>query len=76
MTKAAEKGSERSVSQTVKAQLALRDLVLRGELSPGERVSELQMVERSASRAPRSAWRSCGWRRRGCSRRSRRAGSP
>jgi GntR family transcriptional regulator of vanillate catabolism len=37
----------------VKAQLALRELVLRGELNPGERVSELQMVERlGVSRTP------------------------
>jgi len=49
----ADRSSERSVSQTVKAQLALRDLVLEGELSPGERVSELQMVERlGVSRTP------------------------
>jgi GntR family transcriptional regulator, vanillate catabolism transcriptional regulator len=49
----AERTGDRSVSQTVKAQLALRELVLRGELSPGERVSELQMVERlGVSRTP------------------------
>jgi GntR family transcriptional regulator of vanillate catabolism len=49
----ADKTGDRSVSQTVKAQLALRELVLRGELSPGERVSELQMVERlGVSRTP------------------------
>ena len=48
-----ERTGDRSVSQTVKAQLALRELVLRGELSPGERVSELQMVERlGVSRTP------------------------
>jgi GntR family transcriptional regulator of vanillate catabolism len=53
MIKAAEKGNDRSVTQTVRAQLALRDLVLRGELNPGERVSELQMVERlGVSRTP------------------------
>ncbi|MBF9195790.1 GntR family transcriptional regulator [Microvirga terrestris] len=53
MIKAAENGNDRSVTQTVKAQLALRDLVLRGELNPGERVSELQMVERlGVSRTP------------------------
>jgi len=53
MTAANDKGHERSVSQTVKAQLALRELVLRGELGPGERVSELQMVERlGVSRTP------------------------
>jgi GntR family transcriptional regulator, vanillate catabolism transcriptional regulator len=49
----AERSGERSVSQTVKAQLALREFVLRGELKPGERVSELQMVERlGVSRTP------------------------
>ena len=47
------KTGDRSVSQTLRAQLALRDLVLRGELSPGDRVSELQMVERlGVSRTP------------------------
>lgn len=52
---AAEVGgaSDRSASQTLKAQIALRELVLRGELRPGERVSELQMVERlGVSRTP------------------------
>lgn len=45
--------AKRSASQTVKAQLALRDLVLEGKLRPGERVSELQMVERlGVSRTP------------------------
>jgi GntR family transcriptional regulator of vanillate catabolism len=49
----ADKGGERAVSQTVKAQLALRDLILTGALSPGERVSELQMVDRlGVSRTP------------------------
>ncbi|MBQ0819034.1 GntR family transcriptional regulator [Microvirga terrae] len=48
-----EKPGDRSLSQTVKAQLALRELVLRGALNPGERVSELQMVERlGVSRTP------------------------
>ena len=50
---AVDRGSERSVSQTVKAQLALRDLILQGALSPGERVTELQMVDRlGVSRTP------------------------
>ncbi len=49
----ADRNSDRSLSQTVKAQLALRELVLQGELNPGERVSELQMVERlGVSRTP------------------------
>src|SRR5215212_325230 len=43
---AGEGARERSISQTLKAQFALRAVVLEGELSPGERVSELQMVER------------------------------
>ncbi len=42
-----------AVSQTLKAQLALRDLILNGELPPGERISELPMVERlGLSRTP------------------------
>jgi GntR family transcriptional regulator of vanillate catabolism len=49
----ADRTSDRSLSQTLRAQLALRELVLRGELSPGDRVSELQMVERlGVSRTP------------------------
>ncbi len=45
--------NERSVTQTVKAQLELRKLVLSGELAPGDRVSELQMVDRlGVSRTP------------------------
>lgn len=35
----AEREADRSVSQTVRAQLALRDLVLSGRLRPGERIS-------------------------------------
>src|SRR5918998_2414136 len=50
---AGDRGSERATSQTVKAQLALRDLLVEGKLRPGERVSELQMVERlGVSRTP------------------------
>lgn len=49
----ADGSGDRALSQTVKAQLALRELVIRGELEPGERVSELQMVERlGVSRTP------------------------
>ncbi len=45
--------NERSFSQTVKAQLTLRDLILSGELKPGDRISELPMVERlGISRTP------------------------
>lgn len=40
-------------SQTVKAQLALRDLLLSGEIAPGARLSELAIVERiGVSRTP------------------------
>jgi len=48
-----EKDVDRALSQTVKAQLALRDLILNGELSPGDRISELPMVDRlGVSRTP------------------------
>jgi GntR family transcriptional regulator of vanillate catabolism len=40
-----ERESDRSVSQTVRAQLALRDMILSGRLRAGERISELQAVE-------------------------------
>lgn len=46
-------GNDRAPPQTLKAQLALRELVIRGALRPGERVSELQMVDRlGVSRTP------------------------
>jgi len=42
-----------SLSQTVKAQLALRELILGGELKAGARIAELWLVERLAvSRTP------------------------
>jgi len=45
--------NERSSSQTVKAQLSLRELILSGELRPGDRISELSVVERlGISRTP------------------------
>lgn len=45
--------NERAVTQTLRAQLELRKLVLSGELAPGDRVSELQMVDRlGVSRTP------------------------
>jgi GntR family transcriptional regulator of vanillate catabolism len=48
-----ERDSERSVSQTVRAQLALRDMILSGSLRSGERISELQAVEiTGVSRTP------------------------
>jgi GntR family transcriptional regulator, vanillate catabolism transcriptional regulator len=49
----AERDNDRAVSQTVRAQLALRDLILSGSLRPGERISELQAVETTGvSRTP------------------------
>jgi GntR family transcriptional regulator, vanillate catabolism transcriptional regulator len=48
-----ERESDRSVSQTVRAQLALRDMILSGRLRPSERISELQAVELTGvSRTP------------------------
>jgi GntR family transcriptional regulator of vanillate catabolism len=45
--------SERSISQTVRAQLALRDMILSGTLRSGERISELQAVDLTGvSRTP------------------------
>lgn len=45
--------SERSSSQTVKTLLSLRDLILGGDLKPGDRLSELSVVERlGVSRTP------------------------
>jgi GntR family transcriptional regulator, vanillate catabolism transcriptional regulator len=42
-----------NASQTVKAQLALRELILGGELQPGARIAELWLVERlGVSRTP------------------------
>lgn len=53
MTRAAAPVLEKSPSQTLKAQLLLRDLIVQGALKPGERVSELQMVDRlGMSRTP------------------------
>lgn len=44
---------DRGHSQTVRAQLALRDLLLSGEIAPGARLSELAIVERiGVSRTP------------------------
>src|SRR6201987_4734457 len=49
----AERDMDRSVSQTVRAQLTLRDMILQGGLRPGERISELQAVEiTGVSRTP------------------------
>lgn len=53
MTDAALKTDERPESQTVRAELALRDLVLSGAIKPGERLSELALVGRiGVSRTP------------------------
>jgi GntR family transcriptional regulator of vanillate catabolism len=42
-----------TLSQTVRAQLALRELILSGELRPGARIAELWLVERlGVSRTP------------------------
>jgi len=52
MARSAQDG-ERAASQTVTAQLALRELILSGELKPGDRISELSIVERvGVSRTP------------------------
>lgn len=49
----ADSKSATSASQTVRALLGLRELILGGELSPGERISELWVVERlGVSRTP------------------------
>ncbi len=48
-----ERDPDRAVSQTVRAQLALRDLILSGRLRSGERISELGAVETTGvSRTP------------------------
>ncbi|RED30529.1 GntR family transcriptional regulator [Rhodopseudomonas thermotolerans] len=48
-----DKAADRSISQTVRAQLSLRDMVLSGHLRAGERISELQAVDiTGVSRTP------------------------
>jgi GntR family transcriptional regulator of vanillate catabolism len=48
-----EREADRSVSQTVRAQLKLRDMILSGSLRANERISELQAVEiTGVSRTP------------------------
>jgi GntR family transcriptional regulator of vanillate catabolism len=45
--------ADRSASQTVRALLKLRDFILSGELKPGDRISELPLVDRlGVSRTP------------------------
>jgi len=53
-TRAADAGDEiAAVSQTVRTQLRLRELIVGGELKPGARIAELALVERlGASRTP------------------------
>ena len=49
----AERDGEKTQSQALKAQLALRELILAGALAPGERIAELAMVDRlGLSRTP------------------------
>lgn len=51
--RAVEESPERSASQTVKVELALRELILDGTLKAGERLSEPMLAERlGASRTP------------------------
>ena len=53
MTQTLDRTADKSLSQTVRAQLELRELILSGELSPGERISELSTVDRlGVSRTP------------------------
>ena len=53
MLTAASDAAAPNLSQTVKAQLALRELILSGELKAGARIAELWLVERLAvSRTP------------------------
>ncbi len=47
------RGQDRERSQTVKALLTVREMILDGGLAPGERISELSIVERTGvSRTP------------------------
>jgi GntR family transcriptional regulator of vanillate catabolism len=53
MGAAAETSDSTGLSQTVKAQLQLRELIVGGELRPGQRIAELALVERiGVSRTP------------------------
>lgn len=53
VSRGAERQDDKGGSQTVRAQLALRELVLSGEIRPGERLSELAIVDRIVvSRTP------------------------
>src|SRR5262245_13356007 len=46
MAVVSEVEAERTQSQTVKALLAIRELILEGVLAPGKRISELYVAER------------------------------
>jgi GntR family transcriptional regulator of vanillate catabolism len=53
MAAISESPDEVGLSQTVKAQLRLRELIVGGELKPGQRIAELALVERlGVSRTP------------------------
>jgi len=53
MSSAIDTADDTGVSQTVKAQLRLRELIVGGELKPGQRIAELSLVERiGVSRTP------------------------
>jgi GntR family transcriptional regulator of vanillate catabolism len=53
MAAISESPDEIGLSQTVKAQLRLRELIVGGELRPGQRIAELALVERlGVSRTP------------------------
>lgn len=53
LTSSDPQSAERSTSQTVKAQLKLRELILSGDLTPGVRIAELTLVETlGVSRTP------------------------
>lgn len=53
MSAVSEVVEDASLSQTVKAQLRLRELIVGGELRPGQRIAEVALVERiGASRTP------------------------
>jgi GntR family transcriptional regulator of vanillate catabolism len=52
-TGAASSGEDAGTSQTVRAQVKLRELVLSGQIEPGTRIAELALVERlGVSRTP------------------------
>ena len=53
MASVVDSAEEAGLSQTVKAQLRLRELIVGGDLKPGQRIAELALVERiGVSRTP------------------------